>query len=350
MELNELMMIEIGGNLVATYIVAFLVFLLSITLMKIFKNIILRKVKKLSDKTTSRIDDNVVKIVESISWPFYVMLSFYLGLQFISIHSTILTIVYYLVLVTIAYYAIKTAQGVIDFIIQSLIAKKETDEQDDAILGLMGKLAKGALWIVVLLLVLANMGVEITALLAGVGIGGIAIGLALQNILADVFASFSIYLDKPFKVGDFIVIGDDSGTVKKIGIKSTRIQTLQGQELVVSNRELTETRVNNYKKMDKRRVAFDIGVTYGTNNTKLKKIPEMITKIINGIDLAKASSVHFTKFGDSALKYNIVYHIDSSEYSKYLEIQQEINLEIKKQFEKEKIDMAYPTQTILLEK
>ena len=195
-----------------------------------------------------------------------------------------------------------------------------------------------------------NLGYNVSGLLAGVGIGGIAIAFALQNVLADVFASITIYFDKPFKVGDYIVIGADSGTVKNIGIKSTRIQTLQGQELVVSNKELTEARIHNYKKMKTRRVVFEFGVEYDTPTKKMKKIPGMLDKIFKKVDGADMERVHFKSFGDSALLYEVVYYISTKEYKIYMDIQEEMNLELKQAFEKEKISMAYPTQTLYLKK
>jgi hypothetical protein len=173
---------------------------------------------------------------------------------------------------------------------------------------------------------------------------------ALQNILSDLFSSFSIYFDKPFVEGDFIIIGNDMGIVKKIGIKSTRIQTLQGQELVVSNKELTSTRINNYKKMSKRRAIFNFGVEYSTSKKKLEKIPTIVKKIINNIELASLDRAHFKSFGDSSLDFEVVYYVDSSDYAKYMDIQQEINLALVLAFEKEKINFAFPSRTIYMAK
>ncbi len=211
-------------------------------------------------------------------------------------------------------------------------------------------IAKLILWTTGFLLVLSNLGVNISALIASLGIGGIAIALAVQNVLGDIFSSFSIYLDKPFEIGDYIIVGDHSGTVKKIGLKSTRIEALQGEEIVISNNELTTTRIQNFKTMKKRRIAFQIGLTYDTSSTKLKKVPKLIESIIEKTKNAEFSRAHFHEFGDFALKYEIVYYIHSGEYQDYMDAQEAINLEIHKAFEKEKIDMAFPTQTLHLEK
>jgi small-conductance mechanosensitive channel len=168
--------------------------------------------------------------------------------------------------------------------------------------------------------------------------------------LADIFASFSIHFDKPFKVGDFIIIGNDMGTVKKIGIKSTRITTLEGDELVVSNRDLTETRVHNYKRMRKRRVSFELGVEYSTPVKKLKKIPKIVEGIIKGIDLLEFDRAHFKNFGDFSLNFEVVYYLKSKDYNVYMDKQQEINLKIKEKFDKERIKIAFPTQQIFLKR
>jgi small-conductance mechanosensitive channel len=198
--------------------------------------------------------------------------------------------------------------------------------------------------------ILDNLGYDISALIAGVGVGGIAIAFALQNVLEDIFASISIYFDKPFKVGDFIKVGEDLGTVKKIGIKSSRIKTLEGEELVIPNTNLAQMRVRNYKKLSTRRIQFQIGVTYETPSVQLKKIPSIIEKITKSIDVIELDRVHFKSFGDFSLIFEIVYFVNESSYNIYMDVQQKMNLEIMEAFQKEKIDFAYPTQNIILSK
>lgn len=158
--------------------------------------------------------------------------------------------------------------------------KAKGKSSKESMIGVLKLISTGAIWIIASLMVLSNLGIEITPLIAGLGIGGLAVGLALQGILGDLFSAFTIYFDKPFEEGDFIIIGEDMGTIKHIGIKSTRIQALGGQELVVSNSELTSTRVNNYKKMNTRRVVFNFGLEYKTPVIKLKKIKKMVEEII----------------------------------------------------------------------
>jgi len=198
-------------------------------------------------------------------------------------------------------------------------------------------------------MLLSNIGINVSSLVASLGIGGIAIALAAQSVLGDIFSAFSIYIDKPFQVGDYIDLGGKTGTIKKIGLKNTRIKTLQGQELIVPNTELTNSHVENYKRMTKRRVAFSVGVTYDTPSKKLEKIPDMVSKVLEKVEGAELDRVHFMSFGDFSLNYDIVYFVNSREYTQYADRQQQINLALFKAFEKAEIEFAFPTQTIYAE-
>jgi small-conductance mechanosensitive channel len=198
----------------------------------------------------------------------------------------------------------------------------------------------------IFLIIIASLGINITSFIAGIGIGGIAIAFALQNILEELFSSFSIYLDKPFKKGDFIKIGDDIGEVIDIGIKSTRIKTLNGQELIVPNKEITRTRINNFKRMEERRGVFTLLVEYSTPAKKLKTIPQKIIKIISKEKDARVDRVHFKEFGDSGLVFEIVFYVKTNNYKLFMDIQERINLQIKELFDKEKIKFAFPSRTL----
>ena len=191
---------------------------------------------------------------------------------------------------------------------------------------------------------------DFTGAVVGLGVGGIAIAFALQNTLSDFFSAFSIYFDRPFEIGDFITVGEYSGTVKNIGIKSTRLKLLAGEELIISNKELTTASVRNFRKLEKRRIVFNIGVTYDTPLEKLKQIPPMITEIIKKVDAAEFERVHFTEFGDCSLKFLVSYYVNSADYATYLETQQSINFAIKEAFEREGIEMAFPTSTVYFKK
>ena len=349
--LKEYLIIEWGGNFMQDYLLALAVFTLSIAILKVIKTVVIKKLKKLADHTQTDFDNVLIKVIDSISWPFYIFLSLYLGFRFIQLPLVAENIIGYGLFILVVYYVVRGVQEIIDYGFNQVINKKKEEESfNPAAINLLNKFAKWGLWVLAAILVLQNLGYNISTLVAGLGIGGLAIALAMQNILSDAFASFSIYFDKPFQPGDFIIAGEDKGIVKKIGIKSTRLQTLQGQELIISNKELTETRIHNYKKMEKRRIVVDLGVTYNTATEKLKRIPNIIKDIINELDLAEIDRVHFKSFGDFSLIFEIVYYVDTPEHKIYMDIQQEINLAIKEKFEEENIEMAYPTQTIIIEK
>lgn len=324
------------------------IFIVSLSLLRIFKFVIIKKLKKIAEKTETKYDDILVDMVDKIGWPFYVLISLYISfyyLQTINVGGILLSdirkIIYYIIITLAVYYVVKAIHVLIDHGTRLLIKKREKDI-DASTIDLLNRSLKGGLWLIAIILILSNFGYNITTLIAGLGIGGIAVAFALQNILGDIFASFSIYLDKPFRVGDYILFGDIEGTVKKIGIKSTRIEALQGQEIIVSNKQLTETVVHNYKKMDYRRVLFNFSIKYDTDLQKLEKIPGAIKDIISSIVMARFGRSHFSKFGDFGYIFEVVYYVNSSEYDKYMDTQQQINFEITKKFENEGIEISIP--------
>lgn len=203
-------------------------------------------------------------------------------------------------------------------------------------------------WVLAVLLLLANLGIDITTLVAGLGVGGIAVALAVQTVLKDLLASLSIALDKPFIVGDFLAFGEFMGTVEHIGIKSTRVRSLTGEQLVFSNNDLLEGRIRNYGRMRERRVAFTLGVTYDTPREKLRRIPELIRQAIEAQELTRFDRSHFKSYGDFALLFETVYYLAVPDYNRYMDVQQAINLAIHEAFEREGIEFAFPTQTIHL--
>jgi len=195
---------------------------------------------------------------------------------------------------------------------------------------------------------LDNLGIDVTALVAGLGIGGVAVALAVQNVLGDLFASLSIILDKPFVIGDFLVIGEYMGSVEYVGLKTTRVRSLSGEQLVFSNSDLLKSRIRNYGRMYERRVVFNIGVTYDTPRELLKRIPGMIRAAVEAQDKTRFDRSHFMKYGDYALQFETVYYVLSPDYNVYMDIQQAIYLIIHEDFEQNHIDFAYPTQTLIV--
>ena len=352
MSLTEIFEYTIGNNCVKDYLIALMAFILTSVVIKIFKYEILKKLKMLSAKTKTEVDDLIITIVTRVGWPFYLILALHVAQQFIVLPSSAGIILDSAAIIIVMYYVVRGIQAIVDYYINKVMQRSQKNggvkvgEIDSSLANLLIKGVNYGLWIMAIVLTLEIFDYNINTLIAGLGIFGIAVAFAFQNILADVFASFSIYIDKPFQTGDFIIVGDDLGVVKDIGIKSTRIQTLQGEELVMSNKELTEARIHNYKKMEKRRVVFKFGVTYSTPTKKLRKIPEIVHEVIGGIDAADIDRAHFLEFGDFSLVFEVVYYVATGDYNRYMDIQQAINLGIKERFEEETIEMALPTQTV----
>ncbi len=230
------------------------------------------------------------------------------------------------------------------------LLKRKADTQSSlAAISLLGTALKGLLVIAAILVALSNLGVDVGALVAGLGVGGIAVALAAQNVLGDLLASLSIVLDKPFVVGDFIVVGSDNGTVETIGVKTTRVRSLSGEELIFSNKDLLESRVRNFKRMSDRRVVLTFGVTYSTPREKLNEIPNWIQEIVTRDSKLRFDRVHLSSLGESAINYELVFIVLDPDYNAYMNIQQRILLEVIGKFEEEEVEFAFPSRTIYLQ-
>ncbi len=345
----DILNFKLGESLVSDYLLAAAVFLILLAVFSVFNKFILKWLEKLALKTKTDLDETFISIVKKLRPPFYFFLAFYFALWFIEVQELLWKFLTVVLVVWVVYQAALASNILVDYAVRKFTRKEKTEGTKGAI-KLIGKISKGVLWVIAVLFVLSNLGVNVTSLMAGLGIGGIAIALALQSVLSDLFSSFSIHFDKPFVPGDFIIVGSDMGVVEHIGIKTTRLRALQGEEIVISNQELTSARIHNFKKMKERRVTFSFGVVYGTPNDKLEKIPNFIKEIIDSIDLTRFDRAHFHKFGDSSLDFEVVYYTQSPDFNAYMNVQQEIHLRLKAILEKEKIEIAFPTRTVHLVK
>ena len=340
---------QILGNTVGDFIGTALAFIISLFVFKFLQIFILNQLDRLAKKTKNDIDDTLVKIIKSLRPPFYLFIAFYFSAKLLYLGVSLEKTLDSLLIIWIVYQIIIASQILIEYV----FTKTFKDEEDTGAKGafsIIKSSVKIFVWVAGALIVLSNIGINVSSIIAGFGIGGIAIAFAFQNILEDLFSSFAIYLDKPFKVGDFIVVGDHKGVVRKIGIKSTRLKSLGGEEVVISNKELTTARLQNFEKMKERRIDFSFGVTYETSSEKLRSIPEKIKNIIDSVEKTRFSRCHFLQFDDFALTFKVVYFVIESEFSVYCDAQQDINFQIKELFERDGIDMAYPTQTLYIKK
>ncbi len=236
-------------------------------------------------------------------------------------------------------------QILVDYLIRRKI-RTHSEENSQALLRFVGQVIKLVLWVVGLLFILSNIGINVTSLVAGLGVGGIAVALAAQNILADLFSSIALYFDQPFRVGDFIVIDDIRGTVRHIGIKNTRIKSLNGEEIIIPNRELTADRIKNFRRMEERRVAFDVKITYDTPLEKLQEVPQIIEEVINSVPRTRFSRAHLFKFDDAAFIFRVVFFMTDHGFKTYMDARQEVNFKLLDAFKKAGIAAARPTQIV----
>lgn len=334
---------------VTRYVLAALVFCGLYLFFQLVQRIVLIRLEKWATKTDTDIDNMIIATVEGIRSWVYIIVALYVALQFFTLPSLLNYIVTGAILFAIVWQAIEVATTLIEFFTKRTLERRMDGEEVDPnaanASNLISLLAKIVLWSLGILFVLSNLGIEVTSLIAGLGIGGIAVAFALQGVLSDLFASFSIYFDKPFRIGDFVITGGDAGVVEHIGIMSTRLRTLQGEELVVSNNELTTARVQNFKKMEERRIVSQFGITYETEYDKVKQVPDIVRNIFAASE-GRLDRVHFISFADSALLFEVVYYVETADYTKYLDIQQEFNFALMAKFAEVGIEFAYPTQTI----
>jgi len=348
--LQDILQLTFFQNTVLDYLTAFSIFLAGIFIVRIFKGIILRRLKTWTAKTAVTIDDFLIHNLEMGVVPILYYGAFYFGVRSLTLSASVIKAINVLGAVLLTFFGIRFLVAIIDYSLQEYLLKKEDGASDEPTLKALRPVIKVLIWGFGVIFLLDNLGFEISTVVAGLGIGGVAVALAAQAVLADTFSYFAIMFDRPFEIGDFIIVGDYMGTVEHVGIKTTRIRSLGGEQLVFSNTDLTNSRVRNYKRMEKRRVLFNIGVTYQTSHEKLKEIPTVIRDIIENISDTVFDRAHFSSYGDFSLVFEVAYYVASGDYKKYRDIQQEINLKIKEEFEKRGIEFAYPTQTVYLNK
>ncbi|HEX2120210.1 MAG TPA: mechanosensitive ion channel family protein [Thermoanaerobaculia bacterium] len=309
-----------------------------------------RKLRQAAE-TEGDVDDFLLDVVRRTSIALLVLPAVYAGSRALALPEETSSLLRTVTRVSLVAQAALWSAAVVDFFLRRYRRRRvESDPAAITTIRAFRLAALSAVWCVATLVALDNLGIDVTALVTGLGIGGVAIALATQNILGDLFASLSIVLDKPFVVGDFIRSGDHLGVVEQIGLKTTRVRSLSGEQLVFSNNDLLQSRIRNYKRMDERRVLFRVGVTYQTPAALLARIAPMVRGIIEAAGEVRMDRAHFAAFGDSSYDFEFVYYVLSAEYNVYMDVQQAINLAIVDAFEKEGIEFAYPTRTLHLQR
>ncbi len=348
--MDDILQISFLQNTILNYLIFLLTFLTGVVIIRIFKSIIFHRLKTWAEKSATTLDDFLIHIFEKKLLPMLYFGVFYLSAKSLTLSPTLSKFIDVIGIVLLTFFSISLIVELLNYLLKNYWAKKEADPNRERAVKTIFPILKVAIWGIGITFLLDNLGFKISAVVAGLGIGGIAIALAAQTILGDLFSYFVIFFDRPFEVGDFIIIDDFLGSIEQIGIKTTKIRSLGGEQLVFSNTDLTNSRLRNYKRMTNRRVVFKLGVTYQTSLQQLQKIPVIITNIIKNVNGSAIDRAHFSSYGDFSLVFEVVYYVIGGDYTKYMNIQQEINFKIKEEFEKQGIEFAYPTQTLFLEK
>jgi small-conductance mechanosensitive channel len=339
------------GNTLLSWLVAAGILIVVFTVLKIIHRMVISRLSKLAAATDNQIDDLLVSIFKQTKLLILLVASAYVASYAITIKPAIAILLQKVVILIVIVQGGLWAGAAISFWLGRTLQKRmEQDASSATTINLLGFVARLILWVIVFLLVLDNLGVNITGLIAGLGIGGIAVALAVQNILGDLLASLSIVLDKPFVIGDSIVVDELQGTIEHIGLKTTRVRSINGEELIFANNDLLKSRIHNFKRMQERRVLFTFGVVYQTPLAKLTLINTIVQEIIVAREHVRFDRVHFKAYGDSALNYEVVYFVADQDYKIYMDVQQAINLEIFRRFQEEGIEFAYPTRTVYIQK
>jgi small-conductance mechanosensitive channel len=331
------------------WVAALVVLVVTITALGIAKRVLVNHLTRLSERTEISALDVVVGMLDKTKAVFYLAAGLHVAALVVELPAQVGRAVEVAVVVAVFFQAGLWASEGIGRAIERYQPGRGEDPSGATALSAIRFMARFLVWVAILLLVLGNLGFDITTLIASLGIGGIAVALAVQNILGDLFASLSILVDKPFVVGDFIIVGDLMGTVEKVGLKSTRVRSLGGEQLIFSNTDLLKSRVRNYKRMEERRVVFEFGVVYQSSTEQIEQIPEMVRDVITPVESTRFDRAHFKAFGESAFQFEVVYYVLSADYNVYMDIHQEIILTLLRRFRRQDIAFAYPTRTVHLE-
>ncbi|MFH1429699.1 MAG: mechanosensitive ion channel family protein [Candidatus Margulisiibacteriota bacterium] len=335
------------NNTVGDYLMVLGVLIAGIIIVVFLKRYIIFRLQAMAEKTKTVIDDFILKQMGNTFNYLAYFGVFYLSLQWLALTDAIKDRVNDVGLIVITVSLIRFIIEIIHFSLEIYWLKGDANNlaKKQSLNGIL-TMVKIIFWGVGLVFLLDNLGFKVSSVITGLGVGGVAVALAAQAVLGDLFSYLAIFFDRPFEIGDFIIVGDFMGVVEHIGIKTTRIRSLGGEQLIFSNSDLTNSRVRNYKRMEQRRVMFKLGVTYNTPLVKVQDIPGTIKDIIEKTPDTVFDRAHFSAYGDFNLVIEIVYYVLSSDYNKYMDTQQQINFAIKKAFEEQDIEFAFPTQTV----
>ncbi|RYF94619.1 MAG: mechanosensitive ion channel family protein, partial [Chitinophagaceae bacterium] len=336
------------GNTVQAYLMAAAGIFITWAVIRTLRRVVLKRVAKWIQNTDTSFDDILLSVVEKYVLPYvYLFINFHIITDLNLSARTLKILTYAMAFITL-YYGVRLVIHAITLSINGLMKRRnESAERIRQLNGVM-IVVKALLWFIGFIVMLGNLGFDVRAMITGLGVGGIAIALAAQTVLGDLFSYFVIFFDKPFEIGDFVKTGASSGTIEQIGIKTTRLRSLDGEQLVISNTDLLKTTIHNYKRLERRRVVFTIAVTYHTDADMLRQIPMIVREIVESQADTVFDRAHFSKMDVSSLNFDVVYNIDSPDYTKFMDTQQTVLLKLIDGFRERGIEFAHPTQNIYL--
>jgi small-conductance mechanosensitive channel len=343
----------IAGNSLATWGMAIAIACVASFVFLLTRRIAVSRLRALSKRTETHLDDVAAAVLANTRAFFIAALSIRFGAASLTLPSVWSARLHTLVVIAVfAQIGLWAATGARLLLARYRDEKLATDRSAATMVGFLQFIVLLLLWSLVVLLALGNLGVDITALVAGLGVGGIAVALAVQNVLGDLFASLAIVLDKPFELGDFIIVDDKVGSVEHIGLKTTRVRAISGEQLIFSNADLLGARVRNFGRMYQRRIVFGVGVTYDTPRAELERIPALLRSAVEAEDAGtvRFDRSHLSAYGAYSIDFESVYFVTSPDYGVYMDAQQRILLRVHEAFEEYGIEFAFPTQSLLLKR
>lgn len=345
--MKHLLETRFAGNTLLAWILAAVIILIASVSFRFLRHILVRRMEAWSLRNQSTWRQFVLDAFKDLAIPLLYAGSLYFALSTLSLPPKLERGIYIVFLVLLTYFIVRIASAAFKKLVYSFLQKQENNTGKESQASGLIMIVNGVIWIVGSIFLIDNLGYNVTTLVAGLGIGGIAIALAAQTILGDLFSYFVIFFDRPFEIGDFIIVDSKSGVVEHVGIKTTRIRTLSGEQLICSNTHLTNAQVHNYKRLAKRRNLFHLRVTYRTPHHLLAEIPTLVKDIISSTEEVEFNRGHFSAYGESNIHFEFVYYVISPDYSVFMDKQQAIYLRIFETFRQKGIEFAYPTQTVL---
>ena len=349
--MQDALAVELAGNTVFAWAVAVLVFVTAFAFLLAVRFVVGRRLQRFAARTATRVDDVLADAVAHTWRLVMAVVALYLAAGVLDLPAGVAVVVRRAFAIAVFAQVGIWVSRTIGFLIGRHVQEQREAGQATraALLALFSFFAQLALWAVVFLLALDNLGVDVTAMVAGLGIGGIAIGLALQNVLKDTFASLAIILDKPFVEGDVIAVGDMTGTVERIGLKTTRVRSIDGEQIVFGNDDLLTSRVHNFARLRERRMVLTFGILYETPPEVVERIPGWVREIVEAQERARFARAHFKSFGDSSLDFEAVYFVLAPQHEVAMDVQQAVGLALLRRLAAAGVGFAYPTRHVVIE-